>query len=74
MRLPRRLMELKDLNMTHHEKNYCAAIMTISTLQTDVMEREAMEYVSRKEFACIVEGIGGRFRNTRELHVIKYKK
>ena len=49
-------------------------MMTISTLQTDVKEREAMEYVLIKEFACIVEGIGGGYKNTKELHVMKYKK
>ena len=60
--------------MTHHEKNFCAVIMKISALQTEVKERNAMEYVRRKEFAYVGAGIGGVFQNTKDIHVIKYKE
>ena len=66
-------MKIANINMTHHEKNFCAVIMKISALQTEVKEREAMEYVRRKEFAYVGAGIGGVFQNTKELHVMKSK-
>ena len=46
----------------------------ISTIQTGGKEREGMEYVQIKEFACIGGVIGGGFQNTKELHVMKYKE
>ena len=48
--------------------------MMISTIQTGGKEREGMEYVQIKEFACIGAVIGGGFQNTKELHVMKYKE
>ena len=40
-------MELANLNMTHHENNYCTTMMAISTLKTDGKGMESMEYVWR---------------------------
>ena len=47
--------------------------MTFSFLQTDDKEREALEYIKSCEFACVGDGIGVVFHNTKKLHVIKYK-
>ena len=60
--------------MKHHENNYFGAMMTISALQTDSKEGEAMEYVRSKECACYGSGIGVGFQNTIEKHVMKYKE
>ena len=35
VRLPIKLMESSNLNMMHHNKNYCVKIMTNYALQTD---------------------------------------
>ena len=71
---PSRLIELAELNMTHPDNNYCAAIKTISMVQNDSKEREAMEYVRSKKFSCVGAKIGGGFQNTKEIHVMKYKE
>ena len=46
-------MESSNLNIMYHKSNYCAAMMVISTLQTDGKEREATNYVRSKEFVCV---------------------
>ena len=60
-----RLMKISNLNMMHHENNYCAVMMTIYVLKTDGKERGAMEYVRCKDFACVGAIIGGVFQNTK---------
>ena len=60
--------------MTHHEKIKCDVMIKISALQTGGKEREVMEYLRSKEFACTGALIGGVFQNTKELHVIKYEE
>ena len=47
--------------------------MMISALQTDSKEIEAMDYVWTKEFAYFEAGICGGFKNTKDLHVMKYR-
>ena len=74
MRPPSRLTELANLDMKPHRKNYCAAMMMINTLKTDAKDREGMDYMQSKDFACVGVVIGGGFQNTKEIHVMKYKE
>ena len=73
VKTPSRLIKQAALVMTNDQAYYCAAIMTLSCLQTDGKDRQALEYVKSCEFACVGAGIGGGFHNTKELHVMKYK-
>ena len=52
-----RLMGLANFNITNHETKYFVAMMKIFVLQTDGKERETMDYVQSKEFACVEAGI-----------------
>lgn len=74
VRTPDRYKELANLQMTQHEASYLAAMMTVSVLQTDGKEAQAIEHVRNQEYACVGAGLGGGFQNTSELHVMKYEE
>ena len=71
---PTRLIEQANLTMTKSEANYCAAMITVATVQADGKATEAVENIRSQEFACVGAGIGGGFQNTKELRVMKYKE
>ena len=66
--------ESTNLNMMNHKNTYYAVMMTISVPQTDNKERKSTEYVQNKDFAYVGAVIGGGFKNTKELNVIKYRE
>jgi len=62
------------LKLSNQESNYCAALMNLSCAETDEHEMEAVDKIHLQEYAYVGAGIGGGFQNTKELHVMKYKK
>ena len=67
-------MDNAKMNLTHKQKNYYAALMSLSCHETDGKELEAIEKVRVMEHCLVGAGIGGGFQNTAELKVMKFNE
>jgi len=65
---------VRKLKLSNIESSFYAVLMNLSCAETNECEMEEVDKVHLQEYACVGAGTGGRFQNTKELHVMKYKE
>ena len=64
-------MELLGMVLTHEEKFYFSCMVGIAAMEMEGKYKLAVEAINNEEFACVRDGIGCGFQNTKELQVTK---